>query len=136
MAEGLFKKYTEARAKDFVISSAGINALDGYPATPETLEVLEQEGVDMSGHRSRRLTYDMVRTADHIYVMEEVHRQSIVKLVPEAADKVWLLGDFAQGHREHAGHSDIPDPIRMSDSFYRNVMDVIRDCVKKIVEIS
>ncbi len=135
MAEGLLKKYIEPRGKNFTIGSAGINALDGYPATLETLKVLELEGVDMSDHRSRRLTYDMVHLADRIYVMEEVHRQSIIKLVPEAASKISLLGDFAPGHVAHAGHSDIPDPIRMSDSFYRNVLSVIRDCIKKVAQI-
>ena len=135
MAEGLFRKYTENRRSDFEIGSAGISALDGYPSTTETIQVMKQEGVDISHHQSRRLTYEMVHVADHVFVMEETHRKIILQMVPEAAKKVALLSDYAPEHQAHSGHADIPDPIRMSDSFYRNVLGVIRNCIKKLAEI-
>jgi protein-tyrosine phosphatase len=133
MAEGLFRKLTEARAHEFSVASAGISAMDGFPATEETIRAMAEVGVDVSGHRSRRLTYDMIRTADEIYVMEEIHRELILRIAPEAEHKVFLLTDVA-GARERSGYNEIPDPIRMSSSFYRNVLSVIKECVGKIVE--
>ena len=135
MAEGLFKKYTESRKGEFMIGSAGINALDGYPSTLETIRVMQTEDIDISGHRSRRLTYEMAAMADHIYVMEEVHREIILRMMPEAKHKLELLSDYSPEHKANAGHQDIPDPIRMSDSFYRNVLVVIRDCCRKLAEV-
>ncbi|PIU40480.1 MAG: low molecular weight protein arginine phosphatase [Candidatus Omnitrophica bacterium CG07_land_8_20_14_0_80_50_8] len=134
MAEGLFKKLTQARANDFEVSSAGISAIDGFPASPETLEVMKTEGVDVSGHVSRRLNAEMVRAADKIFVMEKTHRDWIVRFVPEAKDKLFLMTDFYAPAYEHTGCVDIPDPIQMSDSFYQNVLSMIRDCLEKIVQ--
>jgi protein-tyrosine-phosphatase len=131
MAEGLFKKYVEDRRDEFHVTSAGISAIDGFSATPETIIVLEEEGVDMSDHQSRRLTPDMVEQADEIYVMEKIHKDWIVRSMPEAGNKVHLLMEFAS-RSEYGAHSDIPDPIRMSGSFYRNVLDVVDDCVKNL----
>lgn len=136
MAEGLFRKMTETRADQFHIASAGISAMDGFPASPETIEVMELEGVDVSQHLSQRLKPDMVRAADKIFVMEKMHKEWILRLAPEAKSKVFLLGEFRTDHHAVTHDIEIPDPIRMSDSFYRNVLDVIRDCIKKVVESS
>lgn len=124
MAEGLFKKYCGQRAELFQIASAGIGTIGGLLASPETLRLLkEEEGIDMSAHRSQRLTREMIASAERIYAMENMHRDWILQFAPEAAVKVELLAGF-----------DIPDPIRMSEDFYKNVFVVIRDNVKKIAE--
>ncbi len=134
MAEGLFRHLTQDKPGQFQVSSAGVGALDGFAATAETVRAMKEEGIDMSGHRTRRLTEAMVRDADKIFVMEEMHRQMILRLSPDAADKVFLLSEFSPRVENARSRLDIPDPIRMPDSFYRNVLNVIRDCVKKIIE--
>ena len=134
MAEGLFRKMTAGRAGEFTVGSAGISAADGFAPTQETVEAMEREGVDVSDHRSRCLTADMARLADKIYVMEDIHRRAVLHLAPEAESKVFLLGRFAPAGGNSPGLLDIPDPIRMSEDFYRNVLVVIRDCVKKLAE--
>ncbi len=134
MAEGLFRKYVQDRGDEFEIASAGISAVDGFPASEETIRVMqEEEDIDMSDHRSQRLTMDMVRSADHIFVMERFHKDWITNLMPSAANKVSLLTESSNSHRPF-GEIDIPDPIRMSEHFYKNILLVIRDCIKKIVE--
>lgn len=134
MAEGLFRKMTADRPGKFTVGSAGISAVDGFAPTPATIEAMGREGVDISNHRSRRLTADMVRVADKIYVMEEMHRRVVLHLAPEAEPKVFLLGRFAPAGGNSPDLPDIPDPIRMSEDFYRNVLAVIRDCMRKLVE--
>ena len=95
---------------------------------------MKEEGVDVSGHQRRRLSYEMVRKADKIFVMEEMHRDMILRLVPEAEPKVLLLTEFSSDHQEGEGRRDIPDPIRMSDNFYMNVAQFIRDCVENVIK--
>ena len=124
MAEGLFKKIMASRSTEFEARSAGVGAIGGFPATSETIRVMkEEEGVDVSQHRSQRLTVEMVQSSDRIYVMEKIHQEWVLRLEPLAQDKLHLLGD-----------SDIPDPIRMSYDFYKNVLTVIRHSLKKITE--
>ena len=134
MAEGLFKKMTQDRGNEFETSSAGISAIDGLPASPGTVKVMAAEGVDVSGHRSQRLKAELVRASDKIFVMEKMHKDWILRFMPEAEDKVFLLTEYHTSDYGSAGEFDIPDPIQMSDNFYQNVLSVIRDCVIKIVE--
>ena len=135
MAEALFKKMTASYPGSFSASSAGINAIDGYSATPETVRVLkEEEGIDMSGHQSRRLTQGMILESDKIIVMESAHRDWILQSAPQAMKKVALLTEYVTDGDYVKNRMDVPDPIRMSDNFYKNVLDVIRTCVKRIAE--
>lgn len=124
MAEALLKKYLGERMKDFEVSSAGIGTINGLPPSAETIQVLvKEEGIDVSGHRSRQLTREMVALADKIFVMEKMHEEWILHFFPEAGQKMTLLVP-----------TGIPDPIRMSEAFYKNVFTVIREGVKKIAE--
>jgi len=134
MAAGLFRKWIADRPDDFAVVSAGISALDGFPATQDTLQVMKEEGADVSDHRSQRLTIEMIKTADRIFVMERMHKEMVLQMVPEAKDKIFLLSQYASSRHAAVKDIDIPDPIRMSGHFYKNVLGIIRDCVKNIVE--
>ena len=135
MAEGLFKKAVAGREKDFTVGSAGIAAFDGYPTTLETIRVMAEKGIDISGHQSRRLTRELVERADKIYVMEKFHREMILNLWPEAVSKVHLLTEFSPGRNPKDPELDVPDPIKTSDSFYREILKMIEGCIHKIAEI-
>ena len=124
----------ESRSGEFRVVSAGISTMDGFPASPETIEVMKSEGIDVTSHRSRQLTPDMVHAADKIFVMEGAHKDWILRFAPDAEKKVFLMTEFHSLDYGISGEADIPDPIRMSDSFYRNVLLVIRNCIKKIIE--
>ena len=134
MAEGYFKHLVAEQAGDFLVGSAGVGAMDGYPASPETLRVLREQGIDMSEHQSRKITSAMVRTADKIFVMEVMHKEAILQHWPEAGEKVHLLTEYSTDEFQRSLEIDIPDPIRMPNNFYNNVFRVIRDCVMQIAE--
>lgn len=134
MAEGLFRHLVAGRESEFIIGSAGVGAVDGYPASTETIRVMKEHGIDVSQHRSRRLTSAMVRTADRILVMENMHRAAILGTWPEASEKTKLLTEYSRKESGRGLEIDIPDPIRMPDSFYKNVFLVIRECVARVAE--
>lgn len=132
MAEGYFRYLIKSQADNFLVGSAGVGAIDGYPSSAETLKLLKSEGIDMSSHKSRRITAPMVRTADKIFVMEQSHRDFIVGNWPEASEKTHLLTEYMPSKFGKGAGIDIPDPIRMSDGFYSNVYQVIKECVDQI----
>lgn len=134
MAEGLFKQVVSDRADEFMVGSAGVSAIDGYPASAETVRVMDDHGIDVSRHKSRHLTAAMVRTADKILVMELIHKLTILQDWPEAGEKVHLLTEYAGNAKARGLEIEIPDPIRMSESFYKNVFQVIRECVIRLTE--
>ena len=108
-----------------MVASAGISAIEGFPATEETIRAMNEEGIDVSKHQSQRLSAELVSEADKIFVMEHLHRDYILSLYPQVADKVFLLSDQGQG---------VPDPIRMSPAVYKSTLEIIKQHLKKIVE--
>lgn len=76
MAAGALRAALGADAARIEVSSAGTAAWEGQPATDLAVEVAGRDGVDLSGHRSRRATPERLRAADLVLVMERGHLSS------------------------------------------------------------
>ncbi len=103
MAEGIARHLAAVAGVDVVVSSAGTTASANEPASSEAVAVCREIGVDLSAHRSQPISAELVRAADHIFVMEHNHAEWIREFYPEAAEKVLLLGVLAGG-------AEIDDP--------------------------
>ena len=133
MAEYLFREALKGR-NDVEVSSAGISAfLNGGP-TPETISTLRKEGIDATHHHSRCLTRMMVKKADLILAMTSMHRYQIVSFEPSAANRTYLLREFA---KISSGAYDlgVPDPIGQGAQTYEECAVVIKEAVQKIAEL-
>ncbi len=86
------------------VETAGTYALEGEPPSLYAQKVLAERGIDISHHRARQITAQMIKEADLIIVMTDAHRRSILYTLPEAATKVVLLSELAGEHK------DITDP--------------------------
>lgn len=115
MAEGWLNN--KLAGKGWQAESAGVGAWDGFPATAEAVEAMREIGVDISAHRSRRLTKAMVEEAAVILVMTEGHRQ-ILRRYSDAADKTHLVHGFGA---EEA--FDVADPVGLPVEAYRHTRD-------------
>ena len=122
-------------SKRIFVMSAGVGAVEGMPATFETRSVLRNLDADIAGHRSTRLTEEMVRHAELIFVMEEFHREQILKRVPEAAPKVLMLRTFGLDLPTAAGmDATIMDPIGKPLEVYEVCCTTIKDAVERVVK--
>ena len=134
MAEGLLKKYLSGKKdKKVKVSSCGILGFTGNPPTINTVEVLKSEGVDMAGHKSSALTKDLINSADLILVMESIHKQEVLGLVPQADGKVYLLKEYVK-KKDEKDDFLIPDPIGRPLEVYERVLSEIRDAVQRLME--
>jgi protein-tyrosine phosphatase len=77
MAAAALTRLLGSDANAIVVESAGTAAWDDQPATEPSIEVAAREGVDISRHRSRRLTPSMVRGSDLVLVMERGHLAAV-----------------------------------------------------------
>ncbi len=129
MAEALARKILEKRPGSGVeVSSAGVNAWPGQKASWQAVEVLAGMGVSLSEHRASRLTPENVREADIILTMTAGHRECVLNLVPEAAEKVFTLA-------EHAGAcGDVPDPIGQPVETYRECARELEDLIVRVLD--
>ena len=86
------------------VSSAGTAAPENHEASAQAKFVLWEEGIPLENHRSRQLTRDMIEQADTVVTMTQGHRRQVVRLCPEAADRVGTLADLT------GEGGEIPDP--------------------------
>lgn len=137
MAEGILKKYLKDLGKDDIeVTSAGVHAIDGVAPSQETIDVMREEGIDVSGFRSRSLTDARIKKADLILVMAGHHMDDIITRIPEASSKVHMLKQYGSESGSKACEDmDIADPIGMSRMFYKEVLAVIKKELKRIAEI-
>lgn len=120
MAEGLIRHALGGRS-DIDIVSAGVAAAVGQEASPETIAILREAGINLGTHRAKQVHHDMLDRADLVLTMTRGHREMLVELYPHTADKVFLLGEFS----ESEPGQDIPDPIGSGREAYLETRDAI-----------
>jgi protein-tyrosine phosphatase len=88
IVEGLLKNAVDGF--DIAVSSAGF--LDeGRPAEQGAIRATQSRGVDISAHRSRSITRELLDEADVIITMEVAHLMSINQLNPAAYRRAFTL---------------------------------------------
>jgi protein-tyrosine phosphatase len=96
------------------VQSAGVSALTHQPADKVVEELLLGRNIDVTSHRAIQLTDRHVHEADLVLVMETFHRDQILKRVPAARGKTFLLG--------HWQDIEIHDPYKRSKYTYADTM--------------
>ena len=101
---------------DILIDSAGVFAEIGGKATAEAVRVMKNRGIDLSTHRTKPLTDELMDMADIILVMTAAHKELIQNIAPE---KVKTLMEYA------GMDADISDPFGGDDEEYAETADEI-----------
>ncbi len=116
-----------------LVDSAGTLGIVGEPATAEALQVLREEGLDLSRHRSRGIAAHDLRTADLVIVMTVDHLSELERRFPTGTTKRFLLRAFEHGPAPQEGAPDLEDPTGWPIETHREVFAVIRRCVDQLV---
>jgi len=104
MAEGILKKMLkENKLGNFEVSSAGIVALDGAPASLLALEVCKARNVNLAQHRSRQFNKQILKKADLILAMSNEHLEQVRKTDKNALERTCLLKTFPESHSTKTG---------------------------------
>jgi len=124
LAEKLNVPEPELERKGISVISAGSFALPGARATPQAVLALKEMGVDLSHHRSRPLTVELIHQADMIFTMSRNHAQAVAALVPSATEKVATLDP----------DKDIEDPIGSDVAVYQELAGQLRKLIEQRLE--
>lgn len=119
LAEALFRDLVKGRS-DYEVRSAGVGAFSGQPASPHSLALARERGLDLSRHCSRAVTLDLVDAATHIFAMGRSHLAAIEADFPEAAAKTYLLSEFCADDRLRG--RDVSDPFGSSRRAYEDML--------------
>ncbi|MCM8811448.1 MAG: low molecular weight protein arginine phosphatase [Candidatus Omnitrophica bacterium] len=131
MAEGLLKDYLSKKGRtDVHVLSAGVSAFGGAGPTPETVEVMRAEHIDVSNHISQPVTPQLVKNADIVFCMEQFQRDILLTQIPESAGKVHLLKTFL--NKQRLADPNIADPIGRPKEVYESCLMTIKEAVDRV----
>lgn len=128
MAEGIARQIlaqklkvpeSELESRGITVMSAGSYAMPGSRATAQGVDALAEMGIDISKHRSRPLSVELIHRADRIFTMGKAHLSAVLGLVPSAAGKAQLLSP----------EGEIDDPIGSDVSVYRDLAHYLHDLI-------
>lgn len=111
-----------------VAESAGTQAWPGLPASDHGVAVLGEWGIDLSGHRSRPLTAELVKGADLVLTMTRSHKGQVLALTPDARGKVFTLHEYL------GAEGDIADPFGGNKEIYQITAEQLRQAAGELVE--
>lgn len=131
MAKGLFIKQLEERSpelKDKIeVITAGTYPNPGDTASPGAREVMEEIGIDISDHRARPVTEEMLEAADLILTMTGAHRDYLTRIYGQN-DKIHSLHEFL------GQEGDVLDPYGGDTDTYRACRDELRQLLEMLVD--
>ncbi|HET7226932.1 MAG TPA: low molecular weight protein arginine phosphatase [Candidatus Eisenbacteria bacterium] len=118
-----------ADAERVEVLSAGTAAWEGQPASEGSVKVARQAGIDLTPHRSRRATPQLVRGADDVIVMDREHARAVQALGADPA-RTHVISEWPA-----PGEPDWPvsDPFGGSPEAYEECWRRIRRHVDRIV---
>ena len=112
-----------ASQDDWRVESAGAWADEGLPVLEGAQVVMEERGFDLTTHRSRPLTGELLRSFQLILTMESGHKEALQIEFPDIARRVYLLSEMA------GIVADIRDPVGKSLPQFREVAGDIESMV-------
>ncbi len=110
-------------------SSAGTGAWDGAPVSEGAYLVGLERGLDLSAHRARLLTRELVEEADLILTMARHHRARVDELGGEG--HVFVLGEYAGREGDAA---EVSDPFGGDLDVYRDTCSELEALIGTAVE--
>jgi len=132
IAEGILRQRLAEMGMDSIdVSSAGTSAFTGRPAADLALKIAAERGVDISRHRSRHLTSQMLATADIVIGMERDHIVEANVVMRDTSNKYRLLSDFGPPHLRG---KDIEDPYGAPIDYFASIYDKIEMHVNALLD--
>jgi protein-tyrosine phosphatase len=113
---------------EVLVESAGF-AGPGRPSPRHAIAAAARRGIDLAGRTSQLAFADVVRSADLIVAMEELHRRTIRERFGRAARDVLLLGDLDP---EPVTSRAIEDPVQQGPEVCNRVFARIERCVVQL----
>ena len=132
MAAALFRHALDAQdepLRSLTVSSAGISAYPGQAASGNSAKALQKVGIDLSGHRSRSLSQDLVDRALAFFCMTDTHLAMLHYQIDPAPQNAFLMRQFMPGTED----LQIPDPFGMDLSSYEACRDSMVEAIPSLI---
>ena len=125
----LQRALTDRGIEGMDVSSAGTGAWDGAPVSEGAYLVGLERGLDLSAHRARLLTRELVEEADLVLTMARHHRARVDELGGEG--RVFVLGEYAGREGDEA---EVSDPFGGDLEVYRDTCVELEALIEAAVD--
>lgn len=115
-------------AGNWRVESAGTWAIDDFPATSFAIQTMQERGLALQDHRSRKTTRAMLAETDLVLTMERNHAEALKNEFPDEAHKVYGLSEMI------GEHWDVIDPIGGTLENYRAAAQLLEDTISQGLE--
>jgi protein-tyrosine phosphatase len=116
----------EADARDWSVGSAGTWADSNKLVIPPMKRIAGHLHLDLSAHKSRRISRELLKSYDLVLVMESNHREALLVEFPEMKDRLFLLSEVTVGRAYN-----IPDPHAQPGDTFQDVAAELHDLIDK-----
>lgn len=134
MAAALFRHALDAQdepLRSLSVSSAGISAYPGQPASGNSVAALKKVNIDLSGHRSQPLSRELVERALAFFCMTETHLAMLHYQVDPPPANAFLMRQFITSDEG----VQIPDPFGMELRHYEACRDSMVEAIPSLIEV-
>lgn len=114
--------------KSVPVISAGTSAMAGYPAANNAVQALKKVGITLNGHRSQRVTQELLNQALAVFCMTESHRAMIELDYDPIPQNLHLMRELMDG-----ADPDIPDPFGSNLAAYESSRDSMVEAIPSII---
>lgn len=121
IAEALFADRFKQASLDTTISSAGLAALVAKPADALGQALMLERGFDISSHRARQISPDILFGSDLILTMTADQQKQVEHGYPSTCGRVHRLGKW--------GCYDVPDPFQRPKLVFEQALALIEQGV-------
>ena len=119
---------------DWKVASAGTWAEYGELASHYSVEVLADQGYDISGHRSQPIDKELLAWADLVLGLATGHVEALRAEFSDEAHKIFLL--TAMSGRPYSVHDPYGEPRIAYERMVEEVTKLVDDGLPRIVELS
>ncbi len=132
MAEALLKYELEKVNLSYgvEVTSAGLSAVAGEKASEPAKKLFGHNEPNLNYHKAKTLDLDLIDDVDLILVMTDDHKRQLLARFPRAANKTFIFKEYAG---EANDGCNIVDPAGYGPDKYRQTLEDIRCCVKRLV---
>jgi protein-tyrosine phosphatase len=134
MAAELFRsRAAHSSLSHVVVDSAGTLGIEGAPASDEAIRAMAEIGIDLTGHRSKGVSEELLRTTDLVLGMTRSHLEYLALHHPDGEDRRLLLRAFEKGPDPDPNARGLRDPIGEPLGLYRELVPLIERCVDHLL---
>lgn len=117
MGEALFLEKLKSTHPNIIVASAGLGAMVDWPADKPAQDLMQERGIDISAHRARQATSEILFESELILTMSTDQQQQLEQQYPSIRGRVHRLGKW--------GSYDVPDPYQRPRAIFEQALILI-----------